>query len=244
MRAVVFDFFGTLTDPAAESERRAAFGDTAAALGVPAEVFWARMGSTFTARATGRYGGTAATLRAIARECGADPDDNQLDLAVRVQHDGAGRVRRPRTGVLDLLGELRIRGFRLALLSDCASELCERWDDTPYAPYLDATVFSWQEGCRKPDPRLYATAAARLGVPADGCWFVGDGGSREHSGALAAGMRPVLVTNALVPSSAGHRDDPDPVRPEHVVDDPAELPALLGWPTSGVHAGRQPDPVG
>ncbi|WP_121162825.1 HAD family hydrolase [Micromonospora pisi] len=233
MRAVVFDFFGTLTDPAVEAERRVAFAETAAALGVPAEVFWRRMSDSFGARATGRYGGTAATLRTIARECGAEPDEERLRLAVRVQHGGAERVRRPRVGVFDVLDDLRKRGFRLALLSDCASELCERWGDTPYAGYLDAAVFSWQEGYRKPDPRLYATAAARLDVPPGACWFVGDGGSREHSGAIIAGMRPVLVTNALVPGSAGYRDDPDPVRPEYVVDDLTELPSLLGDPTYG-----------
>jgi hypothetical protein len=35
MRAVVFDFFGTLTDPSAEALRRTSFAGTAAALGVP-----------------------------------------------------------------------------------------------------------------------------------------------------------------------------------------------------------------
>jgi hypothetical protein len=40
-------------------------------------------------------------------------------------------------------------------------------------------------------------------------WFVGDGGSREHHGARAAGMRPVLVTNAGYPGASVLRDDPD-----------------------------------
>ncbi|MDT5014052.1 MAG: hypothetical protein QOD39_212, partial [Mycobacterium sp.] len=92
---------------------------------------------------------------------------------------------------------------------------------------IDAAVFSWQEGYRKPDGRLYATAAARLGVPAAQCWFVGDGGSREHQGAQAAGMRPVLVTNAAYPGAMAFRDDPDTFVPELVVDDVAEVPSLV-----------------
>jgi putative hydrolase of the HAD superfamily len=227
VQAIVFDFFGTLTDPSAEAERRTAFAATAHSLGLPPDQFWAVMGESFPERITGVHGGTRETLRAMARRCGADPSGRQLDAAVAVQRSGAERVRRPRPGVLDALDELRAEGFRLAVLSDCSSELCEGWSGTAFAPRIDATVFSWQEGYRKPDARLYATAAARLGVPASQCWFVGDGGSREHQGARAAGMRPVLVTNAGYPGATAFRDDPDEFVPELVVDDIAEVPALV-----------------
>jgi hypothetical protein len=39
IRAVVFDFFGTLTDPAVEAKRRLAFDTTAASLGIAADTF-------------------------------------------------------------------------------------------------------------------------------------------------------------------------------------------------------------
>jgi putative hydrolase of the HAD superfamily len=230
VRAVIFDFFGTLTDPAVEAERREAFAATAAALELPADVFGAAMAESFPERITGAHGGTQTTLLAIARRCGVEPSREQLATAVAVHHDGAVRVRRPREGVFEVLDTLRARGFRLALLSDCSSELCERWQQTPFARWFDAVVFSWQEGYRKPDGRLYATAVDRLGVPAADCWYVGDGGSREHQGASLAGMRPVLVTNARFPHAAAYRDDPDPVRPDYVVDDVTELPALLRHP--------------
>jgi putative hydrolase of the HAD superfamily len=92
-------------------------------------------------------------------------------------------------------------------------------------------VFSWREGCRKPDQRLYATVAERLGVPAAECWYVGDGGSREHDGARRAGMRPVLVTNAAFPEARELRSDPDSYRPDFVIDDLNELPTLLAATT-------------
>ncbi|SNY45014.1 HAD family hydrolase [Paractinoplanes atraurantiacus] len=227
MRAIVFDFFGTLTDPAAETARRTSFTATAAALGVPAAAFWTAMSTSFPERATGVHGDTRATLREMARRCGVTPADDQLLAAVRVQHAGAEQVRRPRPGALQLLDDLRRAGFRLAVLSDCSSELVEAWPRTPYATRVDATVFSWQERHRKPDPRLYATAAARLGVPAELCWFVGDGGSREHQGAHTAGMRPVLVTNAAHPHAAALRDDPDTWRPPYAIDDLTALPTVV-----------------
>ena len=169
-----------------------------------------------------------STLLTIARRCGGEPSLEQLTQAVDVQRAGAEAVRRARPGALQMLRTLRGEGYGLALLSDCSSELVEAWSHTPFASYLDATVFSFHEGRRKPDPRLYATAASRLGVAPHECWYVGDGGSRELQGALAAGMRPVLVANTRVPGAAAHRDDPDPWRPDHVIDDVTELTALVG----------------
>jgi putative hydrolase of the HAD superfamily len=227
MQAVVFDFFGTLTDPAAEADRRRSFTATAAALGVPLAAFWAAMSSSFPRRIVGALGDTRSTLRAIAASCGVDVTADALDAAVAAQHTGARLVRRPRPDAYGVLDTLRSRGFRLGVLSDCSSELVEAWPATGYAPRIDAPVFSWRERARKPDPRLYATVAARLGVPADQCWYVGDGGSREHQGALAAGMRPVLVTNAAYPGAHLHRVDPDTYVPDLAVDDLAGLIDLV-----------------
>lgn len=229
MRAIIFDFFGTLTDPSAEALRAESFAETAAVLSVPADRFWAAMSGSFPQRIVGAYGDTPGTLRRIAVECGADPDEETLAAAVACHHAGAERVRRPRNGALATLDRLRADGYLLGLLSDCSSELCEAWERTPYAPRIDVPVFSWREGIRKPAPALYATVATRLGlgVPADECWYVGDGGSREHAGAYRAGMRPVLITNAGHPGAHAYRDDPDSYLPVLTIDELTELPALL-----------------
>ncbi len=52
-------------------------------------------------------------------------------------------------------------------------------------------------GVRKPDPRIYQHALAAIGVRPEDAIFVGDGGSDEHRGARAVGMRTVLVTRFL-----------------------------------------------
>jgi putative hydrolase of the HAD superfamily len=228
MRAIIFDFFGTLTDPSAELLRKDTFTATADALGVPPERFGAAMTGSFPQRIVGVYGGTRETLLAMARLCGTEPGAEVLDRAVATHRAGAERVRTPRPGAVEVLGHLRARDYRLGLLSDCSSELCEAWPETVWAPLIDAPVFSWREGHRKPDPRLYATVAARLGVPPAECWFVGDGGSREHDGARLAGMRPVLVTNVAYPMAAALRSDPDSYLPEHRIDDLDGLLRLLG----------------
>ncbi len=227
MRAVVFDFFGTLTLPAAEEQRRVVYSATGRALGVDGDEFWQQMRSTFADRVTGGLGGTAQTLLAVAGRCGARPTEAQLDRALALHRAGSARVRIPHPAARSVLEHLRQQGVKLGVLTDCSSELVEAWDDTPFAQLVDAAVFSWQEGCRKPDERGYRAAAERLGVRPSSCWFVGDGGSREHWGADRVGMTPVLVRNMRF--SVSHlRDDPDPFVPDHAVDDLSDIPALLG----------------
>jgi putative hydrolase of the HAD superfamily len=146
MRAIIFDFFGTLTDPSAEMLRTETFAATAEALGVPPEPFSAAMSGSFPERIVGAYGGTRETLLAMARLCGAEPDGERLDLAVRTHHAGAERVRTPRREVLAVLDHLRARSYLLGLISDCSSELCEAWPNTVYASRIDAPVFSLARG--------------------------------------------------------------------------------------------------
>lgn len=131
-----------------------------------------------------------------------------------------------------MLRTLRRRGFRIALLSDCSSELCEAWTTTPYAPLIDATVFSWEVGYRKPDPRGYRAAAPAVALSPAEFWFVGDGGSRELVGATAVGMRPVLVANTAYPEHAPYRDDPGAFIPADVVHDVVDVRDCLGWPST------------
>ncbi len=228
MRAVVLDLFGTLSDPAAEVTRRAVVADTAAALGVAEDVFWGHLRSSFRDRIVGRHGSTRQTLRFLAQACGATPTPAQFEHALQVHLDGARRLRAPRAGALEVLVKLRCRGFTLGVLSDCSSEVVEGWAASPYRELVDVAVLSWQEGRRKPDPQLFAAVASRLQVAAQSCWYVGDGGGRELSGARDAGMTAVLVTNALVPEAAGHRADPDDYMPRRQIADLPELPGLVG----------------
>ena len=232
MRAIVFDFFGTLTNPGNEGSRRSVYDATAQVLGVPPEDFWLAVTDSFTDRATGAFGRTAETLREMATRCGHTPTDVEVAAAVRVHHSGAQLLHLPREGSLEVLVTLRDRGFGLGLLSDCSSELCEAWKDTMYAAHFDVAIFSWAVGYRKPDARGFTAVAEGLGVPPSLCWYVGDGGSRELSGGAAVGMTPILVANTAYPEYSHYQFDPDAFVPQYVVDDIVDVPGLVGWPTS------------
>jgi putative hydrolase of the HAD superfamily len=99
----------------------------------------------------------------------------------------------PIEGVLPVLEELRERGLRLGLISNCSSEVGELWDGSRFAGLFDAVVLSADVGLCKPDPRIYGLALERLGVEPGEAIFVGDGESDELVGAEAVGMTAVQV---------------------------------------------------
>jgi putative hydrolase of the HAD superfamily len=97
-------------------------------------------------------------------------------------------------GILAALDRLRVAGIRTALVSDAGADDVEGWERSPLRERFDAIAFSYQLGVRKPDARIYQCALDTIGIPSAEAIFVGDGGSDEHRGARAVGMRTVLVT--------------------------------------------------
>lgn len=98
------------------------------------------------------------------------------------------------SGILGALDRLRTAGIRTALVSDAGADDVECWRRSPLCERFDAVVFSYQCGVRKPDARIYQRALEAIDTrPADAI-FVGDGGSDEHRGARALGMKTALVT--------------------------------------------------
>ena len=67
------------------------------------------------------------------------------------------------------------------------------WKETPLASLFDATVFSCSVGLKKPDPRIYELACERLAVRPEDSLYIGDGGSRELTGAKEAGLHAVMI---------------------------------------------------
>ena len=91
------------------------------------------------------------------------------------------------------------------MISDCAPELPEIWNDTPFAPYFDVTVFSCTAGMNKADPRIFQIALEQLAVEPENCLYIADGMRNELANAKKLGMHSVQI---LVP---GEIDD-SPIR--------------------------------
>lgn len=194
--AVVFDFFGTLTPgtPSHVWDEHAA--RSAAPLGIPVRTWRAALDASFPERATGVLGDLAATYRTLALRCGVEPDDEALAAACAARSASQGELFVLRDGAAAMLAELRARGLRLGVLSDCTRELADSWPRLPVAGLVDARVLSCEEGRRKPDPELFLRIARQLGVPPRSCVYVGDGGGSELTGASACGMRAYMLRAA------------------------------------------------
>ncbi len=189
-RAVIFDFFGTLTRSVQRGPQHA---DIARKLGCDPEIVLGVLDRTFHSRARGTFGSAEATLRWVSEQAGGRPRRAQLRAAVPARIDALKADTRLRPDAVSLLRALKDRGLSTGLISDCTHELPAFLPSLPVAPLLDARVFSVEVGVCKPDPAIYLAACARLGVDAQDCLYVGDGGSRELTGAAAVGMTPVRL---------------------------------------------------
>ncbi len=195
--AVIFDLFGTLVDTFSVRPHDAALERMAAVLRVPRADFmqwWIE--ATWPMRVLGTLAGVEDNITYICRGLGAEAGDEQVALATEIMLDftRAGLV--PRHGACDVLATLRAAGYKIGLISDCAPAVPRLWSQTPFAPLVDAPIFSCAVHLQKPDPRIYALVCEQLGVQAARCLYVGDGSSQELSGAQGVGMRAVLIRGA------------------------------------------------
>jgi putative hydrolase of the HAD superfamily len=189
-RAVVFDFFGTLTRSVQRGPQHA---NIARRLGCDPEVIRGVLDRTFHSRARGAFGSAEATLRFVTEQAGGHPRASQLEEAVPARVDALKADTRLRPDAVSALRAIRRRGLATALISDCTHELPAFLPSLPVAPLLDAKVFSVEVGVCKPDPAIYLAACEQLDVAAEECVYVGDGGSRELTGAAAVGMTAVRL---------------------------------------------------
>jgi FMN phosphatase YigB (HAD superfamily) len=88
-----------------------------------------------------------------------------------------------------MIGALRARGLRLAVISNGFAEDVRGWPTWPLAREFQCTLFSCESGIAKPDPQIYLNATRALGVESDAAIYIGDGGDSELQGAEDAGLR-------------------------------------------------------
>ena len=118
------------------------------------------------------------------------------------------------------LETLRAHGLSTVVVSNWDHSLHERLEETGLAPLVDGAVASAELGHAKPDRAIFESALALVGADAGGALHAGDTPEEDVAGALAAGLRAVLVA----------RDGTAPALPGvPVIRSLAELPALCGY---------------
>ncbi len=98
----------------------------------------------------------------------------------------------PYPEAVGVLERLRQRGLRLGILSEAWPSLVEHYQRHQLLEFFAAFVISAQEARLKDDPELFATAAARMALPAAAILFVDDWPLAVQT-AITAGFRGVVL---------------------------------------------------
>jgi putative hydrolase of the HAD superfamily len=81
----------------------------------------------------------------------------------------------PNPPMIEVMRDLRGRGYRMALLTNNVREWEPLWRSMlPVDEIFEEVVDSAFVGCRKPDPEIYEIVLGRLEMPARECLFVDD----------------------------------------------------------------------
>jgi putative hydrolase of the HAD superfamily len=188
VRAVVFDLWNTLASWPDELSRefRRRWSTRIGRSLDEIDAAWYASGA-YELRESGPI---AVALRSVCSALDAEADVDEL---VRWRVDLAREAVVPDDGVVETLSELRKRGLRVGLISNCTEDVALVWAESRFAPLFDVAVLSATAGCMKPDRQIYERACAELGVEPAECLFVGDGANDELRGAQDVGMTPVLI---------------------------------------------------
>jgi putative hydrolase of the HAD superfamily len=209
-RAVLFDAAGTLIEP------REPIGDTYARI---AEQYGAAISAWRLDDAFARVWRAAPSMvypglppdasarrerdawRAIVRQTflAADsavrPADFDACFDELFAYYATGSAWRVRTGAREALEALRAARVLTAVVSNFDRRLPGILADLDLAPLLDLVWLPSDAGAAKPDPAMFTSALAALGVTPDRAIFIGNDAERDLEGARGAGLRPVDVAS-------------------------------------------------
>lgn len=214
---VLFDAYGTLLDVHSAVGRHAgAIGPDAPAL----SRLWRQkqLEYTWTRSLMGRHADFAVVTAealdfALATHGIADAALREALLAAYRELDAYPEVP-------EVLGDLRRRGLRTAILSNGSPEmLAAGVAAAGIGGLLDAALSVEAVGIYKPDPRVYRHATDHFGVAPAGTVFVSSN-AWDAAGAAAHGFRVAWVNRAGQPAEYGF------TRPAIVLNDLSGLPAL------------------
>ncbi|HYY08115.1 MAG TPA: HAD-IA family hydrolase [Actinomycetota bacterium] len=178
-----------------------------AELDVPKERLFRAYDVTRPARSVGEYGSAAGDMTAIVEAAGVEPEPVLIERLLDLEHGFAERGVQLWEDALPVVRELRSRGIRTALISNCSHSTRPIVDRLGLEDEFDATLLSFEIGLHKPDPRIYREALRRLGDVAPGRAVFVDDQTEYCDGAAALGIETYLIVRdgEAPPDLDGHR---------------------------------------
>ncbi|HEY7317930.1 MAG TPA: HAD-IA family hydrolase [Candidatus Binatia bacterium] len=203
--AIIFDLFGTLVDDFVSSVGQM-HQEMAAALGVPYEQFMQFWGQTAKMRIIGAFDSVESNIEYVCDAMKASPRAEQIEKAVEIRLKYIRQALEPKPDAINTPSELKNRGHKIGLLSNCSIEIPLLWQETAFADLFDTTIFSSRERLKKPDARIYHLACDRLGARPEACLYIADGEDHELAAAAEVGLYPVLIRTSVQKTSRSHQE--------------------------------------
>ena len=192
-KAVIFDLFGTLVPSLSLEEYRNAMSQIASVLSVSPEDLFSLWMSTACQREIGEFSTKEDNFEYICRELKVCIDNEKIKRAAQISSMFTKNLLEPRRNAIEVINEIKLKGYKTGLITNCASDVPAFWENTHLSPLFDVTLFSCVVGLAKPDPVIYRLILERLNVEPNDCLYIGDGSSHELEGASEVGMEVVLI---------------------------------------------------
>jgi putative hydrolase of the HAD superfamily len=144
-------------------------------------------------RAIGEFGSVEGDLRAVLEAAGAEVTDELVNDLARLEREELERGVHLWDDALPTIGELRDRGLRVAVVSNCDHSTRPIVDRIGITAAVDAVILSFEVGVAKPNPGIYLAALEALGgvAPKDALFV--DDQARYCNAAAALGIGTLLM---------------------------------------------------
>ena len=162
---------------------------------------------TRAARGVGAYGSAEGDMTAIVEAAGVQPTPDLISDLLDLERDFAEWGVELYEDSLPVVRELRARGMKTALISNCSHSTRPIVDRLGITAEFDEVLLSFEVGIHKPDAGIYREALRRLGdVAPERAVFVDDQ-PPYCDGAAALGIETFLIDRSGdgTPDLNGHR---------------------------------------
>ena len=163
---------------------------------------------TRPARGVGAFGDVRGDMAAVLDTAGLDADPTLVDELVDLERTELARGVHLYDDVLPTLAELRARGVKTALVSNCSHSTRPVVDRLGLEEAFDQVMLSYEVKAMKPDPAIYRLTLERLDDASPERGVFVDDQPQYCDGGAAVGLatRLIIRTNEDAPADTrGHQ---------------------------------------
>ena len=189
VKAVLFDFWGTLVENGTYSPLRQTYNILRARMRFSEFVI-----KTESVLMTKPYEDQASAFTAVCKEFNIEPKPFIIDKLIGIWNKNK-LLAQLYPDTIKVLEELKKAKYKLAIVTNCPNNSVEPViEKFGLGKYFDAVLMSWETGYLKTDKELFALAMAKLKVKKkEDVLMVGDSIPTDIEGAKNAGINAILV---------------------------------------------------